>query len=145
MRFDNYVVRIPLKDVLAGPISKSFSEMTFGELLSKADLIRSDLKNEDLKEEFYKIYNEFYKRITFSFAVLVLALISIPVSIKVHHSEKSINFALALGIVVLYYTLLGFGEAMTLKGFVFPVITTSLPNIVLGALGVFLCIKLNKS
>jgi len=145
MRFDNYVVNIPLDDMSAGPISKSITEMTFGELLSKAELIRGDLKKKDLKREFYKIYNEFYKRITFSFAVLVLSLLSIPVSITVHRSEKSINFALAMGIVVLYYILLGFGEAITLKGFIFPILTTSLPNIVLGTLGVVLYVKLVKS
>ena len=50
-----------------------------------------------------------------------------------------------MGIVVLYYVLLGFGEAITLKGFAFPILTTSLPNIVLGALGVVLYVKLVKS
>ena len=68
-----------------------------------------------------------------------------PISIKMHRSEKSINFAFALGIVVLYYILLGFGEAITLRGFAFPFLSTSLPNIVLGFLGLLMYVKLIKS
>ncbi len=144
MRFDNYVVKMPIKDSRNVGLSKSLSEMTFAELFKRAKMLKesSNFNLKSQKAEYYRVMNAIYKRITYAFAVVALALISIPIAIKIHRAEKSINFAVALFIVILYYVLLGLGEAITLRGFVFPFLTTSLPNIVFILTGIILYRKM---
>ena len=115
--------------------------MSFKELLKKAEIIKKSKTDIDVRP----IYNEYYKRITFSFSAFVLTLLAVPLSISIHRSERSVNFAMALGLVVLYYVLLAAGEAATLKGVLIPIVMTSLPNIVLGSIGVYLFVKLVRS
>ncbi|MCK5708542.1 MAG: LptF/LptG family permease [Candidatus Aureabacteria bacterium] len=141
IKFDDYKVEIPLRDLSKGQLSKSLSEMSFKELLKKAEIIKKSKTDIDVRP----IYNEYYKRITFSFSAFVLTLLAVPLSISIHRSERSVNFAMALGLVVLYYVLLAAGEAATLKGVLIPIVMTSLPNIVLGSIGVYLFVKLVRS
>ena len=141
MIFEDYKLTIPLRDFSQGPSVRSMQAMGFSELLKSAKLVRKSGNSADERP----FLNEFYKRITFSFSAFILTLLSISLSVSLHRSEKSINFAMAIVLVVLYYTLLGFGEAMTLKGIFIPLVTTSLPNIVLGTLGIILYVRLVKS
>jgi lipopolysaccharide export system permease protein len=140
MKFDSYMIKIPLQDNARIGMNKGLKEMTFGELFAKKKSMRKDESYMDTRP----IDNEFFKRITLSFSVLILSILSIPLSIRVHRSEKSVNFALALGTIVLYYVLLAAGEAASLKGVLHPSIMTSLPNIVFGVAGGLLYLNMAK-
>lgn len=87
------------------------------------------------------LITEFHRKISISFASMVFILIGIPLGIFTRRGEKSIQFAIALGVIVLYYLLMAASIALSLKGIWNPAFWMYLPNIIIGAAGIFLLRK----
>jgi LPS export ABC transporter permease LptG len=78
------------------------------------------------------------KMIAIPVACVVFALLALPLAFTNRRGGKSSGFALSIGIVVFYYTLLSQGEKAALADKLPPVLALWLPNLLLGGLGVVL-------
>ena len=82
------------------------------------------------------------EKMTLAFSTLVFILLGAPIAIITRRREKSINLGLAMLIIVVYYPLTIGCEALGLQGYLNPYISMWIPDILLGAIGVFLTYKL---
>jgi len=87
------------------------------------------------------LVTEFHRKISISFASIVFIIIGIPLGIFTRRGEKTIQFAIALGVIVVYYILMAASMAISLKGILSPVFWMYMPNIIIGAAGIILLKK----
>lgn len=87
------------------------------------------------------LVTEFHRKISVSFASLVFVLIGIPLGIFTRRGEKTIQFAIALAVIVVYYLLMAVSIALSLKGIGSPAYWMYLPNIIIGIAGIILLRK----
>jgi len=111
---------------------KKFREMTLSELKETIDTQALDTLH--LNE----IKIEYYKKFTIPFACFVFGLLGIPLGIRKVRGGKSYGFIMSLIIIVIYYLLLITAESVGKSGAIPPFISMWLPNITLGALGIYL-------
>ncbi len=96
------------------------------------EIIYSLHNDEDVKKnpkERRKYEAAFHKKISFAFAPFVFALIGLPLAIISRRGEATISFALAMGVVAIYYVLFVWGEAMTIENNFNPFLSMWLPNV----------------
>ncbi len=99
--FKNYYLTLDLKDKLRKQIvQKKAREMTLDEL--KKELIEFNKKSIDTTP----IQIEMHNKVSLAFSNLIFILLAIPIGIKTHRREKSINFGMALAVFLLYCTLM---------------------------------------
>jgi lipopolysaccharide export LptBFGC system permease protein LptF len=84
---------------------------------------------------------EFHKKFAIPFACLVFTIVGAPMGMFSRRSGKSMGFGYAIIILVIYYVLLTLGQGWAISGTVNPVFSAWMPDIFLGALGLFLVIK----
>jgi lipopolysaccharide export system permease protein len=137
LNFKTYYLTLNLDESMAssGYTEKKAKEMNFQEI-----------KNEIKKLGKYHVDTpsliaEFHRKISISFASLVFIIIGIPLGIFTRRGEKSIQFAIALAVIVVYYLLMAASIALALKGIWNPGLWMYLPNIVIGAAGIILLRK----
>jgi lipopolysaccharide export system permease protein len=111
---------------------KKFREMTLTELKDSIDTQAHDIPH--LNE----IKIEYYKKFTIPFACFVFGLLGIPLGIRKVRGGKSYGFIMSLIIILIYYLLLITAESVGKSGAIPPLISMWLPNITLGALGIYL-------
>ena len=88
------------------------------------------------------LLSQLHQRISLAFCALVFILIASPMAIITHRREKALNLGLAILIIFIYYLLLiGFG-ALSQNGCLDPALSMWMPNIIFGALGLFLTVRL---
>lgn len=111
---------------------KKFREMTFSELKHAIDTQGQDAP------DFNEIKVEYYKKFTIPFACFVFALLGIPLGIRKVRGGKSYGFIMSLLVILIYYLLLITAESVGKSGAIPPLFSMWLPNITLGALGIYL-------
>lgn len=84
---------------------------------------------------------EFHRKISFSLSALIFTILGFSLAISIHQREKSINFTLCFILAGVYYLLYLLGESLALKGAIPPILGVWLPNLLMGALGMFLYLK----
>ncbi len=107
--------------------------LTLGELRRKIHMLESQGKDAS------KVRNSLYKRISMSFSCLVFALIGIPLAlVPARTSGRFRGFVFALLLLLLYYILFSFGQAIGEKGGPLQLPALWLANFVFAVLGGFL-------
>lgn len=106
---------------------------------------KSDMSIDELNQEIKKLDTEgintlplimeIYKKISYSFSSLIFILIGVPLGLLARRGEKTVGFTLSAVVITAYYLLQLGGEALTIKGLLFPSLGIWLPNIVFGAVG----------
>jgi lipopolysaccharide export system permease protein len=123
--FQSYDVRLDLASSIAEAKKagmKSSTEMTVREL---AAMLRTPgIQDESLRE----IAIELNKKLAIPVSCFVFALISLPLGIRAHRSVRSRGFAIGLALVLMYYVLRLWGEALVETGRLAPIIGTWTPN-----------------
>ncbi len=84
---------------------------------------------------------EYHKKFSIPFACLAFGLMGIPLGLMVKQSGKMIGFGIGLVVILVYYLLLQVGQSAGLNGMLSPVLAMWLPNIVIGAFGIALSIR----
>jgi lipopolysaccharide export system permease protein len=137
LNFKTYFMNLFLaKQKDSKKIEKKPKEMTIQELQQHIkELKKSGI---DPTPEVIKIM----EKLTLAFSALVFMLLAIPMGIITRRREKSINMGIALLIISVYYPLFIGCETLGIQGILNPAFSMWIPNIVFGAIGTFLTIKL---
>ena len=113
-------------------IDKKPKEMTFREI--KQEIKKLGLHHIDAPA----LIAEFHRKISISFATLVFIIIGISLGIFTKRGEKTVQFGIALAVIVAYYLLMASGMAVSIKGLQPIALWMYLPNIILALVGIAL-------
>lgn len=135
MDFSTYDIKLDLKTAISGKniaTEKKEKEMTFRELAEK--IKKSGLKETAIRE----LAIELNKKLSIPFSCIIFGIIGVPLGIRESRTGKSRGFTVGLLVVLTYYMLQLGGEALAETGKLSPIIGVWSPNLILGAIGVYL-------
>jgi len=136
--FDTYEIQLDIEQVSSSlqPGPKHRKEMNLVEL-------RNYLNNRTQRDSnYYNTLMELHKKFSIPIACFALGLLAVPLGIQSGSTKKSFGLILGMVFFFIYYLLLTAGLVFGETGACPPVIGMWVPNIVIGALGLYL---LNKT
>lgn len=129
LNFKTYIMMLDLKEGRDLKFEKKKSDMSIDELNSEIKTLKAEGVNAT------PLLIEVHKKISYSFSSLIFILIGIPLALMARRGEKSIGFVLSVFVIAAFYLLQLGGEALAIKGILFPALGMWLPNIVFGVIG----------
>ena len=138
-------VRLPLRDILGGRArSKRFGDMTFNEIVNVRREHMAEAEGEDHFAQLVRIQLSIQERFAMAFSVLSLALIAVPLGIRIQRKETSSNLVIALCLaLVFYFLVIAVGWFETRPG-MRPDILVWFPNILFQAVGIWMFIRIER-
>lgn len=135
INFGHYDINIDLLSLQgeAGrPLDKEFDELSLGELVQR---IRAGIENPALRSEALMVLHE---KFSIPFACLALGLLAFPLGVQSMSLRRASGFGMGIFFFLLYYFLLAAGWSAGETGHYPPFIGMWLPNVVMGAAGIYL-------
>jgi len=117
-------------------IDKDTDEMSLGELARFIDA------NKSRPDVVSPARMEFHEKFSIPFACLFLGFLAFPLGLQSASSRRSSGFGLGMFFFIVYYLLLAGGEAAGEFGLFPPVVCMWMPNVVMGAAGLYLLVRI---
>lgn len=132
LNFKTYYLTLSVDESIAssGRMEKKPKEMNFKEI--KSEIKKLGGYHSDIPA----LITEFHRKISISFASLVFILMGIPLGIFTRRGEKTVQFVIALLVIVVYYVFMAFGIALSLKGIGNPLCWMYAPNVIFIFVGI---------
>lgn len=89
-------------------------------------------------DQYYLTLMEYHKKFALPFSCFVLGLIAVPLGIQSKDAKRSFGIILGLLVFLVYYVILSAGWVFGEAGIYPPIVGMWMPNIVVGALAVYL-------
>lgn len=138
INFGHYDINIDLAAMQKGgskKLIKSLDEMSLHELVRH---IQAGIKNPARESEARMVLHE---KFSIPFACLSLGLLAFPLGIQSMSLRRSSGFGMGISFFLLYYFLLAGGWSAGETGHYPPYIGMWLPNVVMGAAGIYLLVR----
>lgn len=159
-----YPIEIPTKANKGNAPKTDLTDMTFAQLRAQLRKVEHSLRRsrastnalpEELREELGKLRKfredvtmpilvQIHREVAFSFACIGFTLIGIPLGIRAHRRETSIGMAIALVLVLVYYSFIILAQSWDTKPQYAPHLIVWIPNFIFQAVGAVLLWRANK-
>jgi lipopolysaccharide export LptBFGC system permease protein LptF len=105
------------------------------------DLYRAMRKAKAEGRQVKALEMEIHKRMSIAYACLIFGLIGAPLGIRRARTGRSAGVAIAIGVILVYYLILGTGSNLAEGGTLSPLVAYWVPNGVITAIALTLVIK----
>ncbi|MDD4956256.1 MAG: LptF/LptG family permease [Candidatus Omnitrophica bacterium] len=136
--FKDYYMTLNLGDVTdPDDIQKKSREKSIKELKDEINTLERD------SIDVIPLRIEMHKKIALAFSNLVFVIVGMPLAITTHRREKFIGFGLAIGLFLVYWSIMLSGIALAIRGIIPPWAGVWSSDIILASLGIVLFYKIS--